>query len=110
MRQVGPFEVEARRVTHKEESYAFRVVVAEGRGRGTARRRVARRAARAGAGLVYSGDCGRAEDLLPLIRPGDTLLSEASFGGRPGRGGRGAHHLGRRRAGSPLRAARRGCC
>jgi ribonuclease BN (tRNA processing enzyme) len=31
-------------------------------------------------GLVYSGDCGRAEDLVPLIRPGDTVLVEASFG------------------------------
>ena len=79
MRQVGPFEVEARRVTHKEESYAFRVVVAEGAAGGGA---VAGGSA-AGAGLVYSGDCGRAEDLLPLIRPGDTLLSEASFGAGP---------------------------
>jgi len=34
-------------------------------------------------GLVYSGDCSRAEDLKPLIRPGDTLLSEASFGAGP---------------------------
>jgi ribonuclease BN (tRNA processing enzyme) len=32
---------------------------------------------------VYSGDCGRAEDLDPLIRPGDTLLSEVSFGPGP---------------------------
>ena len=31
-------------------------------------------------GLVYSGDCGRADDLLPLIHPGDTLLVEASHG------------------------------
>lgn len=29
--------------------------------------------------LVYSGDCGQVEDLLPLMRPGDTLLVEASF-------------------------------
>ncbi len=34
-------------------------------------------------GLVYSGDCGRADDLRPLIRPGDTLLSEVSFGPGP---------------------------
>ena len=28
-------------------------------------------------GLVYSGDCGRADDLLPLIHEGDTVLCEA---------------------------------
>ena len=72
-RRIGPFEVEVRRVTHKEESYAFRVVVAAGEA-GTGG---------AAAGLVYSGDCGRAEDFLPLIRPGDTVLSEASFGAGP---------------------------
>jgi ribonuclease BN (tRNA processing enzyme) len=32
---------------------------------------------------VYSGDCGRAEDLEGLIQPGDTLLSEVSFGAGP---------------------------
>jgi ribonuclease BN (tRNA processing enzyme) len=32
---------------------------------------------------VYSGDCGRAEDLGPLVRPGDTLLCEVSFGPGP---------------------------
>jgi ribonuclease BN (tRNA processing enzyme) len=32
---------------------------------------------------VYSGDCARADDLAPLIRPGDTLLSEATFGAGP---------------------------
>jgi ribonuclease BN (tRNA processing enzyme) len=73
-RRIGPFEVEVRRVTHKEESYAFRVVLAAGEAAG---------AGGAAAGLVYSGDCGHAEDLLPLIRPGDTLLSEASFGAGP---------------------------
>ena len=31
-------------------------------------------------GLVYSGDCGRADDLLPLVRRGDTLLCESAFG------------------------------
>ncbi len=36
-----------------------------------------------GPGLVYSGDCGRAEDIAPLVRPGDTLLSEVSFGAGP---------------------------
>jgi ribonuclease BN (tRNA processing enzyme) len=58
--------VEARRVAHAGESYAFRVTA---NGHGPA--------------LVYSGDCARAEDLLPLIHPGDTLLSEASFGAGP---------------------------
>ena len=42
-------------------------------------------------GLVYSGDCGRAEDLDPLIRPRDTLLCEVSFG--PGPTVSGAEHL-----------------
>ena len=32
---------------------------------------------------MYSGDCGRAEDLRPLIRPGDALLTEVSFGPGP---------------------------
>jgi ribonuclease BN (tRNA processing enzyme) len=73
VRRIGPFEIEIRRVTHTEESYAFRVVVAAGAGG----------AGTSGAGLVYSGDCGHSEDLLPLIRPGDTLLSEASFGAGP---------------------------
>jgi ribonuclease BN (tRNA processing enzyme) len=63
---IGPFLVEACLVTHTDESYAFRVT-----------------AAGDGLGLVYSGDCGRAADLLPLIRPGDTLLSEISFGAGP---------------------------
>ena len=59
---IGELRLEARRVTHTDDSYAFRVSTATG------------------AGLVYSGDCGRAGDLLPLIRPGDVLLSEVSFG------------------------------
>jgi len=59
---VGELRLEARRVTHTDDSYAFRVSPA------------------AGPGLVYSGDCGRPGDLLPLIRPGDVLLSEVSFG------------------------------
>lgn len=75
-RRIGPFEVEVRRVTHKEESYAFRVAVAGGAAGGDA-------AGGAGAGLIYSGDCGHADDFLPLIRPGDTVLSEASFGAGP---------------------------
>jgi ribonuclease BN (tRNA processing enzyme) len=72
--RVGPFEVEAIRVTHTEDSYAFRVT-AEG----------------PGPALVYSGDCGRWEDLVPLVRPGDVLLAEASFG--PGPVPEGAFHL-----------------
>lgn len=65
-RRVGPFHVTVQRVTHTDSSFGFRVGVA-----GTA------------AGLVYSGDCGRPEDLVRLLRPGDVLLSEASFGGSP---------------------------
>lgn len=64
---LGPFEVEARRVTHTAESYAMRVSLAGG----------------SGPGLVYSGDCSRVSDLIPLVRQGDTLLSEASFGAGP---------------------------
>jgi ribonuclease BN (tRNA processing enzyme) len=68
--EIGPFELEAARVTHTDSSFGFRVGLADG-GSGH------------GAGLVYSGDCGRAEDLDGLVRPGDTLLSEASFGPGP---------------------------
>lgn len=64
---IGPFVVEARRVTHTDDSYAFRVTTA----------------GRPAPGLVYSGDCGRGGDLVPLIRAGDTLLAEASFGTGP---------------------------
>src|SRR5450759_3297417 len=77
--RIGPFEVETRLVHHTEESYAFRVSVAGAPG------------TPAGPGLVYSGDCGRSNDLIPLIRPGDTLLSEASFGA--GQVPAGAEHL-----------------
>jgi ribonuclease BN (tRNA processing enzyme) len=62
---IGPFTIETRRVTHTDESYGMRVAIGDGRG------------------LVYSGDCGRADDLLPLIRAGDVLLSEVSFGAGP---------------------------
>ncbi|MFP5341851.1 MAG: MBL fold metallo-hydrolase [Candidatus Limnocylindria bacterium] len=64
---IGTLSVEARRVTHTLDSYGFRVSI----GGST------------GPGLVYSGDCGRAQDLDPLIRPGDVLLSEVSFGPGP---------------------------
>jgi ribonuclease BN (tRNA processing enzyme) len=63
---VGDLVVEPRRITHTRDSYGFRVSARSG-----------------GVGLVYSGDCGRAEDLDPLIRPGDALLSEVSFGPGP---------------------------
>jgi ribonuclease BN (tRNA processing enzyme) len=59
---VGSLTIEARRIAHTSDSYAARV-------------------ARDGQpGLVYSGDCGVAADLAPLIRAGDTLLVEVSFG------------------------------
>jgi ribonuclease BN (tRNA processing enzyme) len=57
--------IEALRVTHTPDSHAYRVSVGDG------------------AGIVYSGDCGRAADLDALIRPGDTLLCEVSFGPGP---------------------------
>jgi ribonuclease BN (tRNA processing enzyme) len=60
--RVDSFDVEVARVTHTESSFGFRV------------------SAGSGPGLVYSGDCGRVEDLVALLQPGDTLLSEASFG------------------------------
>ncbi len=69
---IGPFELEARRVPHTQESYAFRVSAA-----------AESIDAPPAPGLVYSGDCGRAEALVPLIRSGDTLLCEASFGAGP---------------------------
>jgi ribonuclease BN (tRNA processing enzyme) len=59
---VGPFDIQARLVTHTNESYAFRATAGDG------------------PGLVYSGDCGRETDLIPLVEPGDTLLCEVSFG------------------------------
>jgi ribonuclease BN (tRNA processing enzyme) len=62
---IGDLTIEARRVTHTENSHAVRVALDEG------------------PGLVYSGDCGVAEDLAPLIQPGDTLLVEVSFGAGP---------------------------
>ena len=67
MTTVGDVTVEARRVTHTGDSHAYRVARADG----------------AGPGLVYTGDCGRAEDLDALIQAGDTLLSEVSFGPGP---------------------------
>jgi ribonuclease BN (tRNA processing enzyme) len=63
--RIGSLILESRLVSHTDESYAFRVAPADG------------------PGLVYSGDCGRAQDLLPLLRPGDTLLTEIAFGAGP---------------------------
>ena len=70
---VGDLAIEARRVAHTGDSYGYRVRLGEG------------------PGLVYSGDCGRAEDLDALVRPCDTLLTEVSFG--PGPVPPGAAHL-----------------
>ena len=68
--RIGTLEVRALRVAHTDDSYAVRVARTGASGG-------------AGAGLVYSGDCGRADDLRPLIADGDTLLSEVSFGPGP---------------------------
>ena len=62
---VGPLRIQAIRVTHTADSHAFRVSLADG------------------PGLVYTGDCGRASDVGPLIVRGDWLLSEVSFGPGP---------------------------
>jgi ribonuclease BN (tRNA processing enzyme) len=66
--QVGPFDVESVPVTHSGASFATRVSLAGTPG---------------SPGLVYSGDCGRASDLVPLIRRGDVLLCEVAFGPGP---------------------------
>jgi ribonuclease BN (tRNA processing enzyme) len=66
--RVGPFLMESRRVTHTDDSFATRVALA---------------AAPDGPALVYSGDCGRVADLVPLIRAGDLLLCEVAFGPGP---------------------------
>jgi ribonuclease BN (tRNA processing enzyme) len=66
--KVGPFLVESVPVTHNGASFATRVMLAATPG---------------GPGLVYSGDCGRASDLTPLIRRGDALLIEVAFGPGP---------------------------
>ncbi|MEX1170152.1 MAG: MBL fold metallo-hydrolase [Chloroflexota bacterium] len=63
--RIGSITVEVAPVTHDGASFAFRLSPPTGRG------------------LVYTGDCGRTEDLDPLIRPGDFLLSEVSFGPGP---------------------------
>lgn len=68
--ELAGLAVEAGHVTHIPDSFAFRLAPA---------------GATSGPGLVYSGDCAVADDLLPLIRAGDTLLCEAFYGaGEPG--------------------------
>ncbi len=67
--EIGPFRLESRRVTHTANSFAVRVTAVGDDA--------------ASPGLVYSGDCGRADDLVPLVRPGDTLLTEVAFGPGP---------------------------
>jgi len=62
---IGGLSIEARKIRHTADSYAVRI------------------ATPGQPGLVYSGDCGVADDLLPLIQPGDTLLVEVSFGAGP---------------------------
>lgn len=73
--RIGDVCLEAARVTHTRDSYALRVTPIGSDG----------------PGIVYSGDCGRAEDLDVLVRPGDALLVEVSFG--PGPVPAGAMHL-----------------
>jgi len=66
--ELAGLSVEAGLVTHIPHSFAFRLGPRDG----------------SGPGLVYSGDCAEPRDLLPLVRTGDTLLSEAAFGaGQP---------------------------
>jgi ribonuclease BN (tRNA processing enzyme) len=64
--RLGRFTIEVARVTHTPDSHAMRVTAPD-----------------ATSALVYSGDCGRAMDVAPLIRPGDSLLVEVSFGPGP---------------------------
>ena len=66
--EIGGLRLESRLVTHTGESYAVRLTPAD---------------EPAAPGLVYSGDCGRAGDLAPLVQPGDTLLVEVAFGPGP---------------------------
>src|SRR4051812_20175195 len=54
---IGSLSLRGALVAHTDESYGMRVGTGD-----------------TGPALVYSGDCGRADDLTALIRPGDTLL------------------------------------
>ncbi len=71
----GGFELRSVRVTHAGESRAWRVAVAGDDG----------------PGLVYSGDASSIDEIAPLVRPGDTVLAEASYG--PGPVPAGMNHL-----------------
>lgn len=62
--EIGELRIEAQHVTHIPDSFAFRVSAAAGNW----------------PAMVYSGDCGDPDDLLPLVKPGDLLLCEAGFG------------------------------
>jgi ribonuclease BN (tRNA processing enzyme) len=78
---IGDLELIAAPVAHTPESHALRIAAVDrkprsGSGSGFGPHSIGR-------GLVYSGDCGRAEDLDPLIQPGDALLVEVSFGVGP---------------------------
>jgi ribonuclease BN (tRNA processing enzyme) len=74
--RVGVFTIRACRVTHTQSSFGYRISIGDDPG---------------DVGLAYSGDCGRAADLEPLVEPGDVLLTEVSFG--PGPVPVGAQHL-----------------
>lgn len=74
---VGSVQVETAPVTHIENSFAFRISAAD----------------RDAPGIVYSGDCGVADDLRSLIRPRDVLLCEASWGASGPRDPGAALHL-----------------
>jgi ribonuclease BN (tRNA processing enzyme) len=87
-RTIGPFDVEAARVTHTDDSYAFRVSTGSRRG------------------LVYTGDVGQASDVEPLLHPDDVLLAEVSFGAGPALPG--AQHLDGPAVGALARATRVG--
>ena len=63
--QIGSIAIEVVVVTHAARSFGFRLSTP------------------GVPGLVYTGDCGRAADLDALIRPGDVLLAEVSFGPGP---------------------------
>jgi ribonuclease BN (tRNA processing enzyme) len=65
--EAGPFSLEVRQVRHAGESFAVRLALLGG----------------GGGGLVYTGDVSDVEDIRPLIRPGDLLLAEATFGPGP---------------------------
>jgi ribonuclease BN (tRNA processing enzyme) len=65
-RTAGPFTLEVARVRHTDDSFAVRVSTGDDR-----------------PGLVYSGDIGGTDGLEPILRAGDALLIEVSFGPGP---------------------------